>query len=126
MATATKNKRDDDTEPAVEAPPPVVTPGFVPRRIADSTDPRFEQREPLCFVGDRCFTIPVAFPGSVLLQFNYLSARLNVEVAIDWALSTALGDGDYGALRASKAVTDDDVLWIRDQILARILGKARS
>lgn len=125
MATATRNRPADTEEPVEDPPPPVVTPGFVPRRIEDTPDPRFEQREPLCFIGERCFTIPVLFPGSVLLQFNYLSARLSVDAAIDWALATALGDGGYAALRTSKAVTDDDVLWVRDQILARIMGKAR-
>lgn len=137
MATATavrNNSRKPRTPPPVDDAaavdiievPPVLTPGLTPMRIDpdEVTDPRFTQREPLFFVGERAFTIPLAFPGSVTLTFSYLAARMSVDAAVDYALGAALGDDDYRALRGVPNLTNEQMYWIRDQILARVLGSA--
>jgi hypothetical protein len=102
--------------------PPVVTPGLVPMRIDNTTEPRFDQREPLVFLGDKCLTIPVEFSGAQLLEWNHIASRISMDAAIDFAFEQALGVDGYRELRQYKQLTRDQSTWIRDQILARLLN----
>ncbi|HEX3778536.1 MAG TPA: hypothetical protein VHX38_02635 [Pseudonocardiaceae bacterium] len=131
MTTATR-KKAKPSEPAVvpdsdvdETVPPVQTAGLVPLQLDTSqdTDPRFTTREPLFFIDGNAYTIPLAFPGSITLEFNYLAARAGTEAAIDFAFSAGLGERSYRDLRKVRNLTDQQMHWIRDQILARILRR---
>lgn len=101
---------------------------FEPLRLSRTaeTDPRYTKREPLFFLGSTACTIPLAFPASVLLEYIHRSTRFGIDAAIDYAFETALGVEDYALLRSHRQLTDDQYVWIRNQILARLFGREQA
>jgi hypothetical protein len=87
-----------------EIPAPLAETGVL-RLSSASSEP--EEREPLFYIDDECFTIPVSPPASIGLEAMHMTARGGMAAAAateDYIMSEMLGDEGWAALRACKTL----------------------
>jgi hypothetical protein len=101
----------------------MTTDGFIPVRITTPADPDAwkDKREPLFYVDDVEYTIPVKVPGSVSLEAMERFRQYGDAAASPWLMELVLGEDGYAALRRS-GVEKEDLAKIGKVVRDRVFG----
>lgn len=86
----------------------------------DEVPSEFAEREPLFYLDDVEYTVPVKFPASVALEYMYLFRTQGFQDAYEFALAEGLGEDGYRALRKYKGLTPEQVGSVFKVIKAKI------
>lgn len=78
------------------------------------------EREVLFSIDDVDYTIPVRFSANVALQFARTTLLRGPEIAVSWALETALGERGHAALMAYDDLEPEHLEIIVTTICTRI------
>lgn len=79
-------------------------------------------RQVLFEFNGRKWTCPVDFDRSTALEYLHLARKQGMDVAVDFALETALGAEDYAAFRRIKGLSQDQMDWIIGVVCGRVAG----
>lgn len=109
------------------APKPAATPdlAFEPVRIA-ADDDVVEEREPLFYIGDTEYSIPVNIPMGVALEYLRVAGERGEQLAAPSLLTRVLGEEGYTALEQSKGLNNDQLKRIVDHVVDRALGRSEA
>ncbi len=76
---------------------------------SDEIPEEFSKREPLFYLDDVEYTVPVRFPASTALEYMYLLRTEGFQDAYEFALAEGLGEDGYRALRQFKGLKPEQV-----------------
>jgi hypothetical protein len=83
-----------------------------------------EDREDFFELDGVTYTLPRKIPSSVTLRFlEELEAGVSEAELMAWALDEIIGEGVYKALRDSDRVSNDELVWVMDQVGDRVMGE---
>lgn len=124
MASTTRQTTAARRRPTAPKAPAAATPDldFEPVRIAADEDVE-DEREPLFYIGDTEYSIPVNIPMGVALEYMRHAGEIGEQLAAPPLLIRVLGQEGYTALEQSRALTDDQMTRIVDHVVNRALGR---
>ncbi len=128
MASTTRQTTAARRRPtAPKAAPAAATPDldFEPVRIAADEDVD-DEREPLFYIGDVEYSIPVNIPMGVALEYMRVAGQIGEQLAAPPLLIRVLGQEGYDALEQSKGLTDEQMTRIVDHVVNRALGRSEA
>lgn len=106
--TATATRKNKAAEADDETPD-----AGVPKLISLRSDPDREvKRVPLFEIDDDVYTIPAKVEVNDALEYLHIGRMQGQEAQIDFMLGLLLGEEGYGALRAFKGLTEEDLLTV--------------
>lgn len=120
---ATAARRRPASKPVTGAA--AVAPAFEPIHIAADEDV-VEEREPLFYIGDVEYSIPVNIPMGVALEYMRIAGEIGEELAAPPLLIRVLGEEGYNALEQSKGLTDVQMQNIVGHVVDRALGRSEA
>lgn len=88
--------------------------------LTTNTDAPPPEREGLFSIDGVEYTIPVRFGANVGLQFARLTMLRGSDIAVSWALETALGEAGHAALMAYDELKPEQLNKVLEVVLPRI------
>lgn len=93
-----------------------------PEAVAEKAVP--VGRQPLFYVGEKEYTIPVDVPGSLTLKALDMTATEGEVIATRWVMRQVLGDDGYKALLTHPDITKRELAAITKVVRELVFGEA--
>lgn len=97
---------------------------FTPIRLPAQAPETTVGRQPLFYIGDKEYTIPVDVPGSLTLKALDMTADQGEIIATRWVMRQVLGDDGYQALLNAPNITKPELAAITKVIRELVFGEA--
>lgn len=124
MASTTTRRTTTTRKRATPKPVRTVSPdGFEPIHIPADEDV-VEEREPLFYIGDTEYTVPLSIPMGAALEYLRIASERGEVFAAPPFLSRVLGEDAYRALEQAKGLTGDQLDRIVQRLIDRALGRS--
>lgn len=97
---------------------------FTPIRLPAQAEEKPVGRQPLFYIGDQEYTIPVDVPGSLTLKALDMTDQQGEVIATIWVMKQVLGEEGYKALLNAPNITKPELAAIQKVIRELVFGEA--